>query len=127
MYEMIRDGTWTLGTPRDTDLVEIFVSKTSWYEHYKLFAKVKDHPELEKWLEGGKDAPRNTEIWEEEKIKYSFKDLAKYLDLDSGKAKVKGKGKGKEKVKRKAAGSVSEGEKKKKKGKARASRDDDSM
>ena len=110
MHEMIKDGSWELKIPKVHELVELFTSKSSWYNTFQIFGKVEEVPYLTEWLEGGKDAPANSLVWSSHKPRYTFKDLK---GLFEGGESEKKKGK------RKAAGSVSEGSKKKKKKKAK--------
>ena len=88
------------------ELVNLFVSKSSFYKDYALFHAVQPDSPLEKWLKS--DPSQKVNFWKTFKGKYTFTDLRKYLEADG-----KGKGGASGKGKRKAAGSVSETEKKK--------------
>jgi hypothetical protein len=127
MFQMVRDKTWMLKAPPAKDLRGIFISKSSWYAGYQLFAKLDKNSDMKKWLEGDSDM-ENAELWGKDKGRYTFTDLRKYLEENRDVEKVRGKVKGKEKVKekRKAAGSVSEGSKKEKKKKKKAQIDENS-
>ena len=151
LAQMVADGTWELKSstgelkiPSTGDLISVFISTSSWYAGYNVFAKVDNHPEMKSWLEGSLDMG-NLELWGFNKTTYSFKDLEAYFwrkgdrePLDGkGKIAAKGKGKGKgkdpgsfgeggsKKGKRKAAASVSEGSGKKRKDKKRKEVSDD--
>ena len=94
------------------------MSKSGYFHRLsQLFPKVVEGSEMEKWLEGGKDAHADSDVWGDKKP--SFKNLKEILDgkkkkVTNHKRKQKNddvvvKGKGKEKAKAKQA----EGSKKK--------------
>jgi hypothetical protein len=96
MYDMIKTGSWSQGQLTGDDLVELFVSKSVYHANYtKLFPKAKEYAELEKWLDGSKDAPSNFELFGVEKQLYTFKDLKTILETYElqGKRKKVGDGK----------------------------------
>ena len=97
------------------------MSKSGYFHRpSQLFPKVVEGSEMEKWLEGGEDAPEDSDVWGGKKP--SFKNLKEILDgkkkkVTNHKRKqkneevvVEGKGKEKEKAKAKKA---EEGSKKK--------------
>lgn len=113
---MVQEGRWTGKTPTTTDLIEIFISKSMWHEHYRTnFKNVAQYPLMVQWLEGGDNKPGDLEVWGIAKTSYTFKDLSAWLknngalslagdsggsgkqEGDSGK-KDKGKKKAKDKV-----------------------------
>jgi hypothetical protein len=103
---MVREGKWQGKKPTDTDIIEMVVSRSMWYSHYKkVFSRVAQFPDMQKWLKEEDGAPTDYEIWGEEgKVHFTFKDLALWLDDSINKAKRGGrkkKEKGKEKVKEK--------------------------
>jgi hypothetical protein len=62
--QMVKDGQWPGRKPSETEVVELFVSKSMWYSHFKkLFSKVPRYPQMQKWLKGGEDAPEEYELW----------------------------------------------------------------
>jgi hypothetical protein len=106
MYQIITDGSWTLKTLTNVELIEVFVSKSVWHGSYsKLFPKVKTFPPLKKWLEGGPDAPSNMDVFGVEKQLYTFKDLKDVLENLEERAK---------KTKRKVSDTVQKGSSKRK-------------
>lgn len=90
--------TWPFPEYNKHQFIEIFVSKTTWYEHFKHFAKVEKDTALEMWLEGGDDAPSGFMVFGVDKEVYSWPDLCKVLegnsDIEDGRSHRKGKGKG---------------------------------
>jgi hypothetical protein len=130
---MVTEGTWIGKRPSETEIVELFASKSMWHSHFKkFFSKVPQYPLMQKWLKGEEDAPEDFEIWGEEKTSYNFKDLSTWLEEKAKKGKGKaekerrgknkegreGKGKGrddKEKKEDDNGGTEEKGKKKKKK------------
>jgi hypothetical protein len=109
MEKLVADKSWPGKKPSITDIVECFVSKTSWHDYYKpTFPKVSSYPIMVKWLEGGDDAPSAFDAWGFEKSVYVFRDLIEFVNNggDSEKLKVKRKVTGKGGVKK----SVKKGE-----------------
>ena len=81
MEKMVAAKTWPGKKPSVTDIIECFVSKTSWHDYYKLsFPKVSSYPVMVKWLEGGDDAPSALEAWGVEKSVYVFRDLIEFVN-----------------------------------------------
>jgi hypothetical protein len=116
---MERAATWTHEKPTVEDIAKVFMSPSGYFHRpSKLFPKVADGSEMQKWLEGEKDAPAESDVWGDKNP--SFKNLEEILDgkkkkVTSHKRKQKNEvvvvqGKGKEKAKAKKAG---EGSKKK--------------
>jgi len=97
-----RDGNWALRKPTGDEMIECFVSKSSWHDHYrKLFPEAETFPVLVDWLNQDGKAPSSLDLWGVDKGRYSFKDLEALL----GRLRVKRD----RKEKRKAHGSVDEG------------------
>lgn len=77
---MVAAGTWPGRKPSNTDIVEIFVSKSMWFSHYKKnFAKLSNYPLMVEWLENGDDKPDDATVWGLAKSAYTFKDLSVFL------------------------------------------------
>jgi hypothetical protein len=97
MEEMVAAKTWPGKKPSLTDIVECFVSKTSWHDYYKAtFPKLSSYPTMVKWLNGDDDAPPALEAWGVEKSVYVFRDLIEFVNnegqlKESGVKKVKTK------------------------------------
>jgi hypothetical protein len=90
------EGSWPGKKPTAVDLIEVFVSKSMWFSHYKpAFSKVAGYPEMVKWLENSDDKGTDLEVWGVEKGSYSLMDLQKFVD-DGTLAEKKGKGKKKD-------------------------------
>ncbi|KAG6912182.1 hypothetical protein DXG01_016675, partial [Tephrocybe rancida] len=101
LREKLDDNSWVGQKPTNTEIIEIFVSKSMWHSHYSLFGKVSNHPLLIKWLDNDPDKPGDFELWGFEKLSYNFADLREYLKGQAG-ATEKASKKGKEKEKEKA-------------------------
>ena len=113
---MVRDNAfWTIKKPARVDLIELFVSKSYFHSHYKIFfPKVTDYPDMVAWLEQQEDQLSDVDVWGIQRINYTFTNLEtwlanggtlrveeeEYMDHKQVK-KSKGKGKGKEKETRK--------------------------
>ena len=144
--KMERSGTWTHKKPTVQDIVEIYMSRSGYFNRpYKFFPKLSVTPGVSvipgmlEWLEGKEDAPTQKAVWGDKKP--SFVVLSDMLDLLEGKKKkkvtkgkgkkqvelsshseeevVKGKGKGKAKAKKARGGS------KKTSGPSKSRQDDD--
>jgi hypothetical protein len=114
MQKMMADGTWTLGRVSAETLIELFASKSVWYDkHATLFPLVAKYPRLRKWLDWDEDALSSHEVWGLEKASYSFKDLSVLLkkwdaqtaqrkkkEKEKVREREKGKGKEREREKR---------------------------
>jgi hypothetical protein len=99
LHRMRNDGTWTLRKPSSDEMVELFISKSSWHENFtKLLPVAKRYPLLVAWLEQAEDAPEDDDVWGVQKGCYSFGDLEGLLS--------KLKDRREKKSKRKAEGSV---------------------
>ena len=119
MDQLTKQGKWPLPRkPSQTELVEIFVSKSFWHSYVnKNFSRIASYPQMVSWLEreDGGD-PSDFDIWHLQKSEYGFKELATWIanggTLDKvakskwekaivkkGKAKGKAKAKGKGKMK----------------------------
>jgi hypothetical protein len=80
LHRMKNDGTWTLAHPTTDEIVELFISKSSWHENFtKIFPVARKYPILVDWLEQGADAPKSADVWGVEKSVYSFGDLEELL------------------------------------------------
>jgi hypothetical protein len=112
LYRMVAAGTWVLRSPSTDDLIQIFVSKSVWYDNYvKVFPTAKTFPLLLEWLEKPYDlstanddlSELNIRIFGVDKSTYTFANLKTAIqDLKARDKKGKGKGMGKGKGKRKA-------------------------
>jgi len=57
LSKRISDGTWPGKKLSGTDLIEIFLSKSMWFSHYKpAFSKVSNYPLMVEWLENEEEA-----------------------------------------------------------------------
>jgi hypothetical protein len=140
--EMERSGTWTHKKPTVQDIVEIYMSRSGYFNRpHKFFPKLSVTPGVSvipgmlEWLEGKEDAPTQKAVRGNKKP--SFAVLADMLEgkkkkVTKGKGKkqvelsshseeevVKGKGKGKAKAKKARGGS------KKTSGPSKSRQDDD--
>lgn len=71
----IADGTWVGKSPSKDDVIEIFISKSVWYNRFKHFDHVDPKSKLYLWLEGKAGAPSGLEVFGIKKDNYSWADL----------------------------------------------------
>jgi hypothetical protein len=74
-----------------TEVVEIFISKTTWHSSYiPCFSKLANYPLMVEWLEKEDgDEPTDEDVWGYKKSSYSFVDLKAWLELKDKKGKKK--------------------------------------
>ncbi|KAF8890349.1 hypothetical protein BD779DRAFT_1671307 [Infundibulicybe gibba] len=81
--KLVNAKRWPLDPVRQTELIELFVSKTTWHKSYpRAFAHVGRFPDLLQWLQEVKEedgGPSDVEIWGELKPSYTFADLFTWL------------------------------------------------
>ena len=88
----VNKGTWVGKKPTNTDLVELFVGKSMFYQYYKKgFGNINDFPIMMEWLEGGEGAPSDLDVWGVERTTYTFADLFKYFEDEEDAKGKKGK------------------------------------
>jgi hypothetical protein len=110
--DMVANALWPIKQPSQTELIELFVSKSFFHSHYRRhFPNVSDYPEMMAWLEGESESA-DVDVWGVKKVNYSFVDLKVWLEnggtlqlddedeeFEKHKVVKRGKGKGKEKEK----------------------------
>jgi len=78
-------GTWPSDLPTFSEvlIVEIFISKSAWYNQKNHFAAIKKNfPNMVEWL--NQDVTLEDEdqdVWGESREKYTLEDLREFLDL----------------------------------------------
>ena len=80
--QMVVQGVWPLPErPINTEIVEIFMSKSFWHSHVsKTFSLVPHYPQMVAWLEHDEsDFPSDFEVWHLQKSEYGFKELDEWL------------------------------------------------
>lgn len=83
-------GTCTQKMPTLDNIIEMFMSKSSYFKNQKhVFSKVANFPQAEKWLLSGDDAPSDYDFWGYQKP--TFENLKKILDNASSSDQKKGK------------------------------------
>ena len=103
------EGKWLGKKPTNTEVVELFVGKSMFYQYYRRgFGNINDFPKMVEWLEGGEGAPSDLEVWGMERSTYTFSDLFEYCEVHKD-GKVK-------KGKKKDDGGENKADSKKKKG-----------
>jgi hypothetical protein len=131
LKNMVENQTWPIKQPTQTELIELFVSRSFFHSHYAHhFPKVVDYPLMKAWLEGESESA-DVDVWGVKKASYGFADLKVWLenegtlelddeDEEFERYKVvkrgKGKGRGKDLEKKKGKGKGKEKEKGHKKG-----------
>ena len=114
--KMVKNGEWPGKKPTESDVIDMVVSRSMWYSHYKkLSLKISQYPDMLEWLKGGDEAPSDYEIWGEDKGTFMFRDLVSWLEEKETRMKWKGKGKGKAKEVKKDDSMEDKGKKSKKK------------
>ena len=69
-------GTWPGAKPTKTQVVEIFVSKSTYHDYMtKAFDDIDNYPVLKDWLEAREDSPSDLDVWGTQKSLYTFSDL----------------------------------------------------
>ena len=105
LTKRISEGTWPGKRPSTTELIEIFLSKSMWFSHYKpVFSKVSNYPLMVEWLENEEAKVSDSEVWGVEKANYTLTDLRKFVDnggtlAEEAEEEVVKKSKGKKKAK----------------------------
>ena len=78
-------GSWPSDLPAFNDvlIVEVFISKSAWYNQKNNFALVQKHyPGMVEWLDQDiSDQNEDVEVWGEYRDKYTLEDLKEYLDF----------------------------------------------
>ena len=78
-------GSWPSDLPAFNDvlIIEIFISKSAWYNQKNNFASIKkNYPDMVDWLDQDSTTmDEDQEAWGEYQQKYTLDDLKEYLDL----------------------------------------------
>lgn len=95
--EMIKDRTWKGASITKTEVVTLFVAKTTWHNFYRVQMPAAEKQEdMRAWLTEADDAPSDADLWGEARDLYTLKDLDSWLKEKVGKkGKVVKKGKAK--------------------------------
>ena len=110
VFVFVGDDTWRSQkrlskhrSPPKLVAVEVFISKSAWYNQKNAFATVKkSYSSMVEWLNReGSDEDEDREVWGDYREKYTLEDLKEYLDLGgrlertqrSSQSPNKGKGK----------------------------------
>jgi hypothetical protein len=114
-YEtMYAAGTWTLPKLNKIDIIELFISRSFFFSHYRTcFGKITKYPKMAAWLENREEAD-DGEVWGVQKDEYVFKDLVFWLK-NKGTLIAEVEEEEEEKTEKKGKGKKEEGKKNKKK------------
>jgi hypothetical protein len=83
--KMKNDKTWNGAVPSQTEIINLFVAKTTWYKEYSnRIPAAERHEEMRGWLAEESGCADDEELWGERKDKYTITDLEKWLDLKDG-------------------------------------------
>ena len=98
---MAAAGTWSQKIPANDEIIEVFCSKSNYFKYYrKTFTQIPNDSPIQKWLQGGSDAPCDYDVWGG--WKQTFDNLLEILDdLSTTKKKSGGKKEGKDKGEKK--------------------------
>ena len=99
---MAAAGTWSQKIPANDEIIEVFCSKSNYLKYYrKTFTRIPNDSPIQKWLQGGSDAPSDYDVWGGRK--QTFDNLLEILDdLSTTKKKSDGKKEGKDKGEKKS-------------------------
>ena len=92
--KMVNQGKWSreLGKPPNkTELIELFVAKTSWHQTYaKLIPRALQYEDMEAWLKDDPDCLSGLELWGyEPQSRYTTANLKDWLDAEEKKKLMK--------------------------------------
>lgn len=76
---LLKDGNWEGPKPLLNDVVEVFMSKTSYYNHRGAYSKLSGHPKMVEWLESVEGRPSDLEVWGINKPYYTIQDLNDWI------------------------------------------------
>ncbi|KAM6504365.1 hypothetical protein JOM56_001308, partial [Amanita muscaria] len=96
LTQKIKQGSWPAGVkkPTQTEIIELFVSKSSWHKYLtKAFHDISHYPVLKSWLEEEVGAPTDAEVWGVTLATYGFAELEKEKERRQQQNKNKGKAK----------------------------------
>jgi hypothetical protein len=104
VHQLGEDKTWKGAKLTKTEIISLFVAKSTWHESYRVqMPAAETQEQMRAWLAGEKDGPSDADIWGDVQDYYSLKDLDSWLEQKLGKKKqVVKKGMGKDIVKGKA-------------------------
>ena len=116
---MMANNAWMIKRPTQTDLIELFVSKSYYHSHYKrFFSQVAQYLDMVAWLENQPDQMSDIDVWGIWRTNYTFMDLKVWLknggmleSEDEYGEMGKGKGKGLKKERKNGKGKGKETEK----------------
>jgi len=123
--EKSQELSWNGNRPTFGQIIDLFMSRSMFYSHFKFFDQAVKHPEMLEWLEET-GACSDVDIWGKEKKFYNFVDLKEWLrkvEVDGESSSDGGRKKGKKVMKKKESEkeeSSHKGEKKSHKGKGKA-------
>ena len=123
--QMIKDRTWKGPAITKTDVTNVFVAKTTWFNFYNTqMPAAEKQDDMIAWLTEADDAPSDADLWGEAKDHYTLTDLDNWLTKKLGKKakvvkkvtgkKVTGKAVAKGKANVTASGSTDKGKGKEK-------------
>jgi hypothetical protein len=111
VHKLRGDKTWKGAKITKTEIISLFVAKSTWHESYRMqMPAAETQEQMRAWLTGEKDGPSDADIWGDVQDYYSLKDLDGWLEQKLGKKKqVVKKAMGKDIVKGKAKVDASQG------------------
>ena len=83
---MAKDRTWKGATITKTEVIGLFVAKTTWHASYCIqFPAAEKHNNMRAWLTEAEDAPFDADLWGDTKDHHTLKDLDGWLKKKAGK------------------------------------------
>jgi hypothetical protein len=107
LVQKIKQGTWPADAkkPTNTNIIELFVSRTYWHQYVKpAFHDISQYPLIKEWLEDTEGGPADVDVWGKEQNSYSFADLQKEKERRNLNQQKKGKKKDDDNVGQKGKG-----------------------
>jgi len=87
--QMVKARTWKGATITKTDVIGLFVAKTTWHTSYRVqFPAAEKHNNMRAWLTEAEDAPSDADLWGDTKDHHTLKDLDGWLKEAGQKGKV---------------------------------------
>ena len=83
---MIKNRTWKGAKLTKTEIVGLFVAKTTWHNSYLLqMPAAEAHEDMRAWLAEEDGALSEADVWGDAKIHHTLKDLDSWLKIKAGK------------------------------------------
>ena len=121
LKEKAQELSWNGNRPTFGQIIDLFMSRSMFYLHFRFFDQAVKHPEMLEWLEDT-GACSDLDVWGKEKNFVDLKQSLKKVEVDGESSSDSGRKKGKKVMKKESEKEESshKGEKKSHKGKGKA-------